>query len=141
MEHKHKCCPGGQHKTGNSWGCKALCKHSISKSTNNSTKSTVDTNANKLDKSTKYFLSGPSYDTGKSKSAELTQQIHKEFNNVLNGIGCFEGTFSLQLKLDSRPYQVPLRCVAYALQKPFKDKLEMLKQQDIITPLGVNEMS
>ena len=73
------------------------------------------------------------------KSAELTQQINKEFNDVFNGIGCTEGTFSLQLKLNSRPYQVPPRYVAYALQKPFKDELERLQQQDIIAPLGVNE--
>ena len=111
---------------------------SISKSTNNSSKSTVHTNANKP---TNYFLSGPNCDTDKRKSAELAQQIHKEFNDVFIGIGCFEGTFSLQLKLDSRLYQVPLRCVAYALQKPFKDELERLQQQDIIAPLGVNEMS
>ena len=60
----------------------------------------------------------------KRKSTELTQQMHKEFNNVFNGIGCFEGTFSLQLKPDSRPYQVPLRCVAYVPQKPFNDELK-----------------
>ena len=72
---------------------------------------------------------------------ELTQQINKEFNDVFNGIGCFEGTFSFQLKLDSRPYQMPPRHVAYALQKPFKDELERLQQQDIIAPLGVDKMS
>ena len=65
----------------------------ISKSTKKSTKSVVDTNANKQNKPTKYFLSGPSYDTDKRKSAELTQQIHEEFSNVFNDIGCFEGTF------------------------------------------------
>ena len=36
---------------------------------------------------------------------------------------------------------MPPRHVAYALQKLFKDKLERLQQQDIITPLGVDEMS
>ena len=34
----------------------------------------------------------------------------------------FEGTFSLQLKLDSRPYQAPPKCEVYMLQKPFKDE-------------------
>ena len=43
---------------------------------------------------------------------------------VFNGIGCFEGTFSLQLKLDSKPYHVPPRCIAYALQKPFQEELQ-----------------
>ena len=62
-----------------------------------------------------------------------------EFDNVFNGIGCFEGTFSLQFKPDSRPYQVPGRHVAYVLQKLFKDKLDRLQQLDIIRPIGVDE--
>ena len=48
-------------------------------------------------------------------------------DNVFNGIGCLEGTFSLQPKPDSKPYQVPLRCVAYVLEKPFKEELEWLQ--------------
>ena len=61
------------------------------------------------------------------------------FDNVFNAIGCFEGTFSLQLKPNSKPYQAPLRCVAYALQKPFKDELEWLQKLVIITPLGIGK--
>ena len=61
------------------------------------------------------------------------------FDNVFNSIGCFEGTFSLQLKPDSKLYQVPPRHVAYALQKPFKDELEWLQKLDISTSLGVDE--
>ena len=34
----------------------------------------------------------------------MTQKIHDTFDNVFNGIRCFEGTFSLQLKPDSKPY-------------------------------------
>ena len=41
---------------------------------------------------------------------------------------------SLQLKPDSKLYQVPLRCVTYTLQKPFEEKLN-----DIIVPLGIDE--
>ena len=66
---------------------------SNSKSTNNGTKSMVDAT---LNKPIKYFLVGPSCDTDQRKSVELTKQIHMEFKNVFNGIGCFEGTFSLQ---------------------------------------------
>ena len=73
---------------------------SFSKSTNNSSKSVVNNNSNK---STNYFLSGSNFDLDKEKSAELTQEINWEFNDVFNGIGCFEGTFSLQLKPDMRP--------------------------------------
>ena len=40
---------------------------------------------------------------------------------------------------DSKPYQVPLGGVAYALQKPFKDELDWLQKMDIITLLGVDE--
>ena len=49
---------------------------------------------------------------------EKNQKIHDTFGDVFNGIGCFKGTFSLQLKPGSKPYQVPPRQVAYALQKP-----------------------
>ena len=124
-------------ETGRAAKCCAN-KDSISKSTNNSTTLMADTNANKP---TNYFILGPNCDTDKRKNAALTQQIHKEFNDVFNGIGCFEGASSLQLKLDSRPYQAPPRGVPYVLQKPFKDELERLQQQDIIAPLGVDEMS
>ena len=61
------------------------------------------------------------------------------FDSVFNGIECFEGTFLLQLNPDSKPYQAALRCVAYELQKPFKDELDLLQKLDIITPLGVDE--
>ena len=70
----------------------------------------------------------------------MMQKIHDAFGNVINGIGgCFKGTFSLQLKPDSKPYQAPTRHVAYVLQKPFKEELECLQKMDIITPLGVDE--
>ena len=71
----------------------------------------------------------------------MTQKIHNTFGNVFIGIGCFKGTFSLQLKPDSKPYQAPPRWVAYALQKPFKEELECLQKLDIITPLGVDKIA
>ena len=43
------------------------------------------------------------------------QSIHMRFGDIFNGIGCFEGTFSLQLKPDIKPYHAPPRhvtCVA-----------------------------
>ena len=108
----------------------------IFKPTNNSHVSTLNANTNTL---TKYFLSCTSIETDRRKSAKLTHQIHMEFDNVFNGIGYFEGTFSLQLKPDSRPYQSPLRHVSYVLQKPVKDKLDRLQQLDIITLLGADK--
>ena len=73
---------------------------------------------------TKYFLSSPNVEADKRKSIELMQKVHNAFGDMLNGIGCFKGTFSFQLKCNRKPYQVPLRHVAYALQKPFKEELE-----------------
>ena len=67
------------------------------------------------------------------------QRLHNVFGNVFTGIGCFEGTFYLQLKPDSKPYQVQLRHVVYLLQKLFKEELDQLQKMDIITPLRVNE--
>ena len=49
--------------------------------------------------------------------------------------------FSLQVKPDSKPYQAPQRQVASVLQKPFKEELERLQQQDPITLLGINNMA
>ena len=46
-------------------------------------------------------------------------KIHNEYSNVLKGNGCFKCTFSLQVKGNTKPYQVPLRHIAYTLQKPF----------------------
>ena len=94
-----------------------------------------------LFKLSNYFYSSSNTDADKSKSNAMTQRIHKRFGDVFNGIGCFEGTFSLQLKPDSKPYQVPPRHVAYALQKLFKEELEHLQEFDIIAPLGVDEMA
>ena len=71
-------------------------------------------------------------------STEITQQPQREFKDAFNGIRCFDGTFSLQLKSDSMPYQAPLRCLVYTLQKQFKEELEQLQQQDIIIPLGTD---
>ena len=48
-------------------------------------------------------------------------------------------TLSLQVKPDSKPYQSPQRCIAYAPQWPFKEELEHLQQQDIIMPIGIDE--
>ena len=84
------------------------------------------------------MYSSKDIDANKRKSSTIMQKIHKTFGNVFNGIGC---TFSFQLKPDSKPYQVPPRHVAYALQKSFKEELECLQGMDIITPLGVDEMA
>ena len=67
------------------------------------------------------------------------QSIQTRFGDIFNGIGCFKGTFSLQLKTDSKRYQAPPRYLAYALQEPFKEQLRQLQEMDTITPLGVDE--
>ena len=88
-----------------------------------------------------YFYSSKNTEADKRESDAMTQKIHNTYDNVFNGIGCFEGTFSLQLKPNSKPYQVPPRCMAYTLWKPFKEELEQLQELDIIAPLGVDEMA
>ena len=86
-----------------------------------------------------YFYSSNNVDADKRSSIAMMQSIHTGFGNVFNGIWCFKGTFSLQFKPDSKPYQTPPRCVTYALQEPFKEELRHLQEMDIITPLGVDE--
>ena len=106
------------------------------KITSNAKGSNNSTSINTL---TNYFLSSLNMEIDKRKSIELTTKIHTVFDNVFKGIGCFKGIFLLQLKPDGKPYQVPLRHVAYLLPKPFKDELDWLQKLDIITPLRVNE--
>ena len=55
--------------------------------------------------SIKYFLQGPNSDINKRVSTEIIQQLQREFKDEFNGIWCFNGTFSLQVKPDSKPYQ------------------------------------
>ena len=40
-----------------------------------------------------YFLSGPNRDNDKGASTEITQKLQREFKDVFNGTGCFDGTF------------------------------------------------
>ena len=68
-------------------------------------------------------------------SAETTQEIYNKYSAMLTGIGCFKGTFSLQVRNDVKTYLVPLRCTACTLHEPFKE-LEKLQEHQI---LGVDE--
>ena len=86
-----------------------------------------------------YFHSLNNVDADKRSSIAMMQRIHTRFGNIFNGIGCFKGTFSLQLKPDSKPFQAPPRCVAYALWEPFKKELRCLQEMVIITQLGIDK--
>ena len=41
----------------------------------------------------------------------------------------------------NHPYQAPPRRVAYALQEPLREELDMLWKQQIIVSLGIDETS
>ena len=58
---------------------------------------------NKLSNTIDYFLPGPNCDSDKTVGAEITHQLQRDFEDVLKGIGCFDGIFSLHLKPDSKP--------------------------------------
>ena len=93
---------------------------SLSNFENKDKETVIDKESNTIN----YFLPGPNQDNDKRVSAENTQQLQRDFKDVFTGIGCFDGMFSLQVKPVSKPYQVCLRHVGYALQKPFKEELE-----------------
>ena len=57
-------------------------------------------------------------------SGETTQKMHSEYSKVFTGIGCFKGTFSLQVKDNTKPCQVLPRYIAYTLEEPFKKRNE-----------------
>ena len=78
---------------------------------------------------------------------EKFEQLQKQdiitllgMDEIVEWCNIFDETFSLQVELDSKPLRTPLRCVAYAVQKPFKEKYEQLQKQDIITLLGMDEI-
>ena len=118
----------------------AECKTNIKQEMHNASKGCTNTDTdvitkqdtngqngqNNTSKSINYFFSSADIDADKTKSSAMMQKIYNTLGDVFNGIGCFEGTFSLQLKPNSKPYQVPTRRVAYTLQKPFKEELECL---------------
>ena len=126
----------GQEMQTVSEGCTNMGADAITKQDANGQKDQKTRN-----KPINYFFSSNNTDADKRKSSKMIQKIHDVFGNVFNGIGCFRGTFSLQLKPDSKPYQPPPRHVAYVLQKPFKEELECLQKMDIITPPGVGEIA
>ena len=55
--------------------------------------------------------------------------------------GCFDGTFKLQMREGSWPYQAPPIRVAYALQGLLKEDLDWLQKQNIIAALDADETS
>ena len=65
--------------------------------------------------------------------------MHDEYKDIFTGNGCFKGTFSLQVKDDAKPYQLPLRHIAHPLQEPFKKEPDRLQKHQILAPLKVGE--
>ena len=72
-------------------------------------------------------------------SVKTTLTMYNEGRNVFTGIGCFKGTFLLQVTDDVKPYQVPIKCIAYALQELLRKELESLQDLQILAPPGTDE--
>ena len=75
-----------------------------------------------------YFRSSTNTEEYKGASRILTKKIH-DFSDVFTGPSCFEGTFKLQVREGSHPYQAPPRRVAYTLQEPLREDLDRLRKQ------------
>ena len=56
-----------------------------------------------------YFFPGPNQEKYQTVSAEMTKHLQRDFKDVCKGIECLDGTFSLQVKTDSKPYQASPR--------------------------------
>ena len=57
-------------------------------------------------------------------SAKTTKQLQRDFEDNFSRIGSFDGTFSLQVKPDSKQYQASPSHVDYVLQKPSQEKFK-----------------
>ena len=86
---------------------------------NNSFKNNLHTN-NKTKQEIDYFIAGPGTEANRVASAEITQKMHDDVSDIFTGNGCFKGTFSLQVKYDTKPYKALLRHIEYTLQEPFQ---------------------
>ena len=64
---------------------------------------------------TYYFCQHPVQEPDRKASAKIKQQLQKEFKDALTGKESFDCCFSLQVKENSKPYQVPPKHEAYAL--------------------------
>ena len=84
------------------------------------------------------IIAGLGTEVDSEASAKITLKMHEEFVTVFTGIGCFEGMFSLQIKDDAKPYQMPLRYIAYAFHEPFFLKLDYKNNKTGTTGCGWN---
>ena len=53
-------------------------------------------------------------------------KIHNDFCDIFTGIRCLKGTFKLQVRESSHPYQASLRRVANALQETVGEQLDRI---------------
>ena len=82
--------------------CKAKTG-SISKFDNKDKPTVTDKESNTMNN----FLPCLNQDNDKRMTAEITQQLQRDFKDVFTGIHCFDETFSLQVKSDTKLYQAP----------------------------------
>ena len=94
---------------------------------------------NKIKPDIDYFLAVLLMQANKVVNGETTQKIYNEYRNVLTGIECFKGNFSLQVRDDTKPYQVLPRHVAYTLHEVFIKELGRLQEHQILAPLETDE--
>ena len=88
-----------------------------------------------------YFKSSTNKEADKEAIRLIAQTIYSELSDEFMAIGYLGGTFKLQMRKGSCPYQAPPRRVAYKLQEPLNEELEQLQKQQIIVPLDVYETS
>ena len=85
-----------------------------------------------------YFLPGSKQDSDRRASAEITKWLQKWFLRCFQWNRMFWWEVFIAGKTRQQTIPGAPRHVAYALQKPFKEKLEWFQQQNIITQLGVD---
>ena len=67
------------------------------------------------------------------------QKMQNEYSNVFTLISCFKGTFSLQVKNDTKPYHAFPKHIIYAVQRSFKKELESLHEHMLLASLWVEK--
>ena len=63
-----------------------------------------------------YFIADLEMEADRATGVITTRIIHNDYSDIFTGIWYLRGIFSLQIKDDVKPYQLPPKHQAYALQ-------------------------
>ena len=81
-----------------------------------------------------YFIADLRREADMTEITKITQEIFNTFNDVFSGIGCFKGTFSLQVKDGMKPYWAPPRG-KHTISKTIQESIRVIRSNKYLSLL------